>query len=77
MFVKVQFDFCEGGCFCKVLEKDSIGIVDYSVSGECAGGRGNGVKDRGRQGGEDRERRREWKKRAEKIVGGRKESRTR
>jgi hypothetical protein len=44
-----------------------VGTVNYLASGECGGGRSSGVKDMGRQGKEDR--RREWKKREEKIVG--------
>jgi hypothetical protein len=49
-----------------------VDIIDYSVSNEYEGGKGSGVTGRGRQKGISEDRRREWKKRAEKIVGGEK-----
>jgi hypothetical protein len=53
------FRDCRGigrmGVICKVC------IVGYSASGECGGGRGSGVKDRGRREGKGKERRREQK----------------
>jgi hypothetical protein len=49
-----------------------VGIVDFTVCGECGGGMHSGVKGRGRRVGEDEEWKREWKKRAEKIFGRKK-----
>jgi hypothetical protein len=49
-----------------------VGILNYSVSGECRRGSGSGVNGIGWQGKEGRERRREWKNKAEKIFWGQK-----
>jgi hypothetical protein len=46
-----------------------VAVVDYPASGQCGGGRGSRVKGGGEQEGEGEDRRREWKKSAEKIVG--------
>jgi hypothetical protein len=43
-----------------------VGIIDYSVSGECGGGRDNGGKGKGRKRRKGEERK---KKREEKIGG--------
>jgi hypothetical protein len=65
----------EGACVRNYTEIGRIGmmfkvdIVDYSVSAECGGSRGSDVKYQGRQERGDGERRREWKKMAEKIIG--------
>jgi hypothetical protein len=42
------------------------------TSGECGGGRDSRVTSRRKQGGEGEDRKREWKKSADKIVGGKK-----
>jgi hypothetical protein len=47
----------------------SIGIVDYSASGECGGGRGSGVKGRGGEEGNVENRGDNGREGQKKIIG--------